>query len=350
MRLTVMFFGSLAGPDGYDAVLRIARGADRLGFAAVWLPERHFHPFGGLFPNPAVLGAAVAVVTERVQIRAGSVVAPLHDSLRIAEEWAVVDNLSSGRVALSLGSGWNAVDFVLATDCYDERVAITERAVGELRALWRGQPQRRNGPRAEHDILTYPRPVQAELPLWLTASGNPGTFARAGRLGANVLTHLLGQDLSQLAGKIDHYRAERAAAGHESRGTVTLMLHTYVARDDAQARRTVRPALLNYLRTSLSLEVEAAATGRVSRGRIQSAVVPDDIAEGLLADQFEYLYRRAGLLGSAERCTQMLARAQAAGVDEVACLVDFGLPVSCVLDSMALLADLATPSGGIPGG
>src|ERR1044072_8239679 len=75
--------------------------AARHGFTAVWTPERHFQAFGGLYPNPSVLSAALAMITERVQIRAGSVALPLHHPVRVAEEWSVVDNLSNGRAAIS---------------------------------------------------------------------------------------------------------------------------------------------------------------------------------------------------------------------------------------------------------
>ena len=98
----------------YRLLVEGAKFADRNGFDAVWTPERHFHEFGGLYPSPAVTSAALATVTERIQIRAGSVVLPLHDPIRVAEEWAVVDNLSGGRVGLSFASGWHANDFALA--------------------------------------------------------------------------------------------------------------------------------------------------------------------------------------------------------------------------------------------
>src|SRR6266850_3063599 len=108
MDFSIMFFAGSdrpAGGDRYALVREAAQFADRHGFSAVWTPERHFHEFGGLFPNPSVLAAALAVMTERVQIRAGSLIAPLHDPVRIAEEWSVVDNLSHGRVAISFGAG-----------------------------------------------------------------------------------------------------------------------------------------------------------------------------------------------------------------------------------------------------
>src|SRR5690348_14609600 len=91
--------------DKYRLLIEGAKFADAHGFTAVWTPERHFHEFGGLYPNPSVTSAAIATVTERVQIRAGSVVLPLHDPLLVAEEWAVVDNLSHGRVSISFASG-----------------------------------------------------------------------------------------------------------------------------------------------------------------------------------------------------------------------------------------------------
>ena len=86
MDFSLFFFADsgAAGGDGYELLLETARFADTHGFAAVWTPERHFHPFGGLYPNPAVTGAAVAAVTDRVSIRAGSVVGPLHHPVRIA--------------------------------------------------------------------------------------------------------------------------------------------------------------------------------------------------------------------------------------------------------------------------
>src|SRR5579862_2219431 len=121
--------------DRYELLLEGARFADANNFTAVWTPERHFHPFGGLYPNPSVTSAAVAAVTERVRIRAGSVVAPLHHPLRIAEEWSVVDNLSNGRVGISFASGWNAVDFALSPGSYAERRSVMDECVMQVRRL-----------------------------------------------------------------------------------------------------------------------------------------------------------------------------------------------------------------------
>ena len=71
--------------DKYRLLLDGARFADEHGFAAVWTPERHFYAFGGLYPNPSVTGAAIATITKHIQIRAGSVVLPLHNPIRVAK-------------------------------------------------------------------------------------------------------------------------------------------------------------------------------------------------------------------------------------------------------------------------
>src|SRR5437899_7492608 len=105
----------------YEMLLETAKFADEHGFTAVWTPERHFQRFGGLYGSPSVTGAALAVVTKRISIRAGSVVLPLQNPLRVAEEWAMIDNLSNGRVAISAAPGWHVNDFVLSPTSYENR-------------------------------------------------------------------------------------------------------------------------------------------------------------------------------------------------------------------------------------
>ena len=126
MKFSIMFFSSDFGDgDPYRLMIAASRFADASGFTAVWTPERHFDRFGGAFANPSITSAALAMVTERVQLRAGSLISPLHDVVRIAEAWAMVDQLSRGRVAISFGSGWNANDFVFFPERYARRQATT---------------------------------------------------------------------------------------------------------------------------------------------------------------------------------------------------------------------------------
>ena len=95
----LIFFASSEAPhdkDKYRLVMESAKIADRYGFSSIWIPERHFTKDGWLYPNPAVLQAAIARETRQIRLHAGSVVLPLHNPIRVAEEWAMVDNLSNG--------------------------------------------------------------------------------------------------------------------------------------------------------------------------------------------------------------------------------------------------------------
>lgn len=327
--------GAGTGRQRYRLLLEGARFADRHGFTAVWVPERHFHPFGGIYPNPAVTGAAVAAVTEHVQIRAGSVVAPLHHPIRIAEEWAVVDNLSDGRVGLSFASGWQANDFVLAPENYPDRKNIMVQMIDEVRKLWRQESVRlRDGAGQPTAVRIFPAPVQPELPVWITSSGSLETFQAAGRMGAGLLTHLLGQDLEDLAKKIASYRAAYVGEGAPR---VALMLHTFLGEDRDVVRETVREPFSNYLRSSVGLLMRAS--GDVLPGVDPNELDPDD-REFLVQRAFGRHFDTGGLFGTIDDAAGVLDTLAAIEVDEVACLIDFGVAPDAVLGSLNLLARL----------
>jgi natural product biosynthesis luciferase-like monooxygenase protein len=195
MNFGLMFFAASEdslGADKYRLVVDSARFGDGAGFSSVWVPERHFTAFGGLYPNPAVASAAVAAITKNVAIRAGSCVVTLHHPIRVAEDWSLVDNLSNGRVGIAFAAGWHSRDFVLRPENFADRKNAMFRSLEQVHALWRGETVEFPG----HDgkpigIRTLPRPVQKTLPTWVTVAGNPETYRAAGEAGANVLTHLL---------------------------------------------------------------------------------------------------------------------------------------------------------------
>ena len=347
MKLGVMFFASSGGglaSDRYRLLHDVVQFADRQGFTCVWTPERHFHAFGGLFPNPAVMAAALAMETERLQIRAGSLISPLHDVIRIAEDWSLVDNLSNGRVAVSFGSGWNVDDFVFFPERYAERQRIMYEQIETVRRLWRGETvTRRNSFDKLVKIPLFPRPLQEELPIWVTSSGNPETFASAGRVRANLLTHLIGQDLETLASKIERYRAALAQEhGEDVQGIVSLMLHTFVGPDGDAVRRRVWKPFREYLRSAVSLEQLAArAGGAISGGHeIEAHEIPPDALEDLLDLTVERYLREGSLIGTPQSLEAFVWRLKELGVDEIACLVDFVDDPDAVQESLVYLAEL----------
>jgi natural product biosynthesis luciferase-like monooxygenase protein len=324
--------------DKYRLLMEGARFADANGFDAVWTPERHFHAFGGLYPNPSVTGAAVAAITSRVGIRAGSCVLPLHHPARVAEEWSVVDNISGGRVGISFAAGWQPNDFVFRPENYANAKQAMFRDIEQVQRLWRGETLPFPGPKGQVEVRTLPRPVQPELPVWITTAGNPETFAQAGTFGGNLLTHLLGQTIEELAPKIAAYRAAWRAAGHPGEGCVSLMLHTFVGTDNDAVREIVRAPMTEYLRTSIGLIKQYAGVFPTLRRRpgsdgsdIDFTTLSAEEMDALLAFSFERYSSTSALFGTVETAAAMIDRLREIGVNDVACLIDFGLPTDMVL-------------------
>ncbi len=338
------------GPKKYALLLDGARFADSHGFCAVWTPERHFHAFGGPYPNPSVTGAAVAAVTKNIGVRAGSVVAPLHHPLRIAEEWAVIDNLTGGRAALGIASGWHPVDFVLRPENAppNNKTAMYE-TIDQVRRLWRGEEVTLDRGGEMVPVRSLPRPVSRELPLWLTIAGNPDTWREAGEIGANVLTHLLGQSIAEVAEKIKIYHEALRKAGRDPADhTVTLMLHTYVARSRDLARETARGPMKSYLLAAAGLVKQYAwsfpafkrPAGATSPMDIDLRTLSQDEVDGVLDYAFNRYFEESGLFGTVEDCLARVEELKAIGVGEVACLIDYGIAPEQVLEGLYPLAEV----------
>lgn len=327
-----------ATENRYKLLMEGAKFADEHNFTAVWTPERHFHNFGGLYSNPALTSAALATVTKRVQLRAGSVVLPLNHPIRVAEEWAFVDNISGGRIGVSFASGWHADDFVFAPENYSDRKQLMLRQIETVRTLWRGEAVAFKGGAGNNvEIRIHPRPIQPELPFWITTAGHSDTFRAAGETGANLLTHLLGQSVEELAEKIKTYRqAWQPVMGGGDKPHVTLMLHTFVGPDLAYVAGKVRQPFCNYLASSLDL---ARNLLRSTGHDVAEELTAEDL-EALLDHAFDRYYQTSGLFGTPDSCLAMIDRLKLAGVDEVACLIDFGVDVESVLANLIYLDQL----------
>jgi alkanesulfonate monooxygenase SsuD/methylene tetrahydromethanopterin reductase-like flavin-dependent oxidoreductase (luciferase family) len=129
-------------------------------------------------------------------------------------------------------------------------------AAEQIRRLWRGEgvdfPKADGTPVYGEDPA--PPGVERAAEIWVTTAGNPETWREAGEMGANVLTHLLGQSIDEVAGKIKIYREALRKAGHDpGRFKVTLMLHTYVGRDREQVRRVAEGPMKAYLGAAVAL-------------------------------------------------------------------------------------------------
>jgi natural product biosynthesis luciferase-like monooxygenase protein len=337
----LMFFGGDdgLGADKYRLLFECAKFADAHGLSSIWLPERHFTSFGCLYPNPAVLHAALARETTRIRLRAGSVVMPLQNPIRVAEEWAVVDVLSGGRVDLSFASGWHPDDFALAPDKYAGRYEEMYRGIEIVRRLWRGEAiEATSGNGQAIQVRTFPTPLQPTLQVWLTAAGNPATFEKAGEINAGVLTHLFDQRIDDLAEKIRHYRAAHARHGWPPQSArVTVTLHTCIRATLDEVRTDAGGPYRRFLKDNLGLLKNLA----FSRGmNVDMAALSGDQLDEVLTVIFDKFLGERSLLGTPDTCLAMAQQLASAGVDEIACLLDFGPTADAILRSLPQIAQL----------
>ncbi|MEM9446186.1 MAG: LLM class flavin-dependent oxidoreductase [Verrucomicrobiota bacterium] len=341
MKYSLFFFdgdGANVSSGSYNLLIESAKFADANGFTAVWTPERHFHAFGGLYPNPALTSAALAMVTKNIQLRAGSTVLPLHHPVRVAEDWSVIDNLSNGRAAIAVASGWTMDEFILSRDPHGNRRTVMWKNLDQIKCLWKGEAvpfEDANGRSVK--VKSLPRPLQKELPIWITCQSTE-SYIEAGRIGANVLTSLLGGTLEDLAPKLAKYREAWKAAGHEKEaGIVSLMVHTFLGEDEEQVKQDIREPFAAYLKTHYGL-LENLAKGMGLDVKLED--FSDDDLDAILTFGVEGFIKQRSLIGTPQGCVSLVRDFAEAGVDELNCLIDFVQDDQAILGAMPYLKEL----------
>jgi alkanesulfonate monooxygenase SsuD/methylene tetrahydromethanopterin reductase-like flavin-dependent oxidoreductase (luciferase family) len=224
--------------DLYRDTIDLVAEAERQGADAVWLTEHH--GFGdGYLSQPLAFAAALAVRTRSMRIGTAVLLAPLRHPLHVAEEAALVDVLSCGRLELGLGAGYVRPEFEAFGADENQRYQTTEDCVRRLQSLFSG-----------HELR--PAPVQTDIPIWLGYQGPRGA-RRAGALGVGLLS--LDPEL------YPHYLQGRADAGLGGTGRVGGVVNTLLARDPEKAREQLLPHLAYHLNSYR----QAITAGRPAR-------------------------------------------------------------------------------------
>jgi alkanesulfonate monooxygenase SsuD/methylene tetrahydromethanopterin reductase-like flavin-dependent oxidoreductase (luciferase family) len=163
--------------DRYQAAVEMCRWADQRGALFVSLAEHHGSEDGYL-PSPLVLAAAIAASTSSLSIAMNALIAPLHDPLRLAEDAAVVDLLSGGRLTVTIAGGYVQDEFDMFGADINERPARVREAVATLKAAWTGEPFEHRG----RIVQVHPRPAQPGGPMVLLGGTSEGAARRAARI------------------------------------------------------------------------------------------------------------------------------------------------------------------------
>jgi alkanesulfonate monooxygenase SsuD/methylene tetrahydromethanopterin reductase-like flavin-dependent oxidoreductase (luciferase family) len=227
-------FAGVTGAERYGAALAMAEWADEHGALMVVLSEHHGCDDGYL-PSALTMAAAVAARTERVLIQVAAVVASLHDPLRLAEEAAVVDLLSAGRLRIVVAAGYVPDEFDMFGAPPAERGRRVDETIRVLRQSWTGEPFEYRG----RTVRVTPPPAQPGGPALAVGGSTPAAARRAARLGADFMP--------SVPDVWEHYRAERIAMGEPDPGPgfgVTSSF-TFVAEDVDRAWDTIGPYALH---------------------------------------------------------------------------------------------------------
>lgn len=173
-------------PDLYAETLDQIAWVDHLGFDSVWLSEHHVTDEGYL-PSIFPLLATIAQRTENVRLGTAVLLAPLHHPIRIAEDAAVVDVLSGGRLDLGLAPGYRTREFQALGVPKTQRGARTDETIEILRKAWTGQPFVHEGHHFSFpELEVTPTPLQDPLPIWIGGSSE-ASARRAARFGCNYM-------------------------------------------------------------------------------------------------------------------------------------------------------------------
>ena len=225
-------------PEVYGRALDLVVEAERLGAASVWFSEHHLFADGYL-PQPLTFAAAAAARTSRVRIGTAVLIAALRPAALVAEEAAVIDQISGGRLELGIGAGYSVPEYELYGADITKRYGLTDAAVAEIRRL------------LDEGIVTPPA-AQNPFPLWLGYQGPQGA-KRAGRLGVGLLS--LDRAL------LDPYREGLVEGGHDPATARTGgMLDIIVADDPEEAFERILPHYAHQLNSYRAAAV--AGSGR----------------------------------------------------------------------------------------
>jgi alkanesulfonate monooxygenase SsuD/methylene tetrahydromethanopterin reductase-like flavin-dependent oxidoreductase (luciferase family) len=319
---------------------------EELGFDSIWLTEHHFIEYG-LSVSPAVLAAAAAMRTQRTRIGLAAAILPFHDPVRLAEELAMVDILSGGRLDVGIGRGNRPVEFegyrvpqIESRERFEEALEIVVRAWTRERFSFEGRHF------TIPEVRVIPKPLQQPHPPLYVVCVSPDTIENTALRGLPMLNSLLRGPIDPLVQQRDTYvKACRKAGRSEAEiaqllGRWGVSRHIYVAPTDAQAVAEARDAEMWYqeaLRRFLIPE---------DIDRVHPLLQPGfrTLADRMAKVTWEQLVTETLAFGSPDTVADKIAELRDLGVGEVLCWMNFGgLPQSLVRRSMELFAREVLP-------
>ncbi|HZT06777.1 MAG TPA: LLM class flavin-dependent oxidoreductase [Chloroflexota bacterium] len=251
--------------DGYfRQVLEQVQLAEELGFECYWFTEHHFVLYGGPVPNPALIMSAAAARTSRIHLGSAISILPLHHPVQIAEDYAMVDVVSGGRLEFGVGIGNAPGDFEVYGVPRDESRERFEEALEIITKAWTKDSFKHDGRFWRlPDAAMYPRPIQKpHPPIWL-AGTSESSLRMAGLRGFNIMTVAHPFPPERLRPSVAAYRAGLAEGGHDP-ATHFCKLHVrvWIEEDGAHAKQVAERAIQRYDERQIEARIGVFSSGQ----------------------------------------------------------------------------------------
>jgi alkanesulfonate monooxygenase SsuD/methylene tetrahydromethanopterin reductase-like flavin-dependent oxidoreductase (luciferase family) len=315
--------------------------ADELGYHSAWIGEHHFNSLGVLSCPDLVLTYAAAR-TKKIRLAPAVTVLPLHNPIRVAEQWATLDLLSGGRVDWAAGRGYDKREYEPFGVSFEENQAIFEEGMALVRRLWSA-----GGERISHegkyyhfkDVRITPQPIQKPIPTYVGSFSRP-SIELAARLGCGVVVapFAAAMTFGGLRQVADLYHDCCAKAGTKP-GRLMCSYFTHFA-DTPEQEAAQRARQIRYYRECVIPAFPSDPKTAPPSYRYFIAMV-----ERLQKVKPEDLTENSVLLGSPQRMIETLKKVEAAGIEEVILYFNVGLkPHAQVKDEMARFMSEVAPA------
>lgn len=318
----------------YANAIAQAELADTLGFDAVWLAEHHFSSYG-YSPNPLYLAVKIAERTKKVRIGTAVVVLPLHHPLRLAEDIAMVDQLTGGRLEVGFGRGYQDYEFQRLGIPLNENRALFDEGIDIIVKALTQETFSHNGQYHQIPETTiFPRPVQQPHPqFWVAAQSPPSIVATVNR-GFKCITGGSSAPSGEVQNNWEVFRSAVEESGQGWPQEFAVQKQVFVSEDEDTARGHVRNALWHYRMV------------RALRGNTQK--VKDGLAlEIPLADEptSENIYDNWLLFGDPNTCAEKIQQlVDTTGITYLNCVFAIGrMKHEEITRSMELFAQEVMP-------
>jgi alkanesulfonate monooxygenase SsuD/methylene tetrahydromethanopterin reductase-like flavin-dependent oxidoreductase (luciferase family) len=275
---------------GFD----IVDASEEYGLDVMWLAELHFAKTRALAASPLILGTAIAARTERIKIGTSVQVVPLANPLRIAEESAILDHVSKGRLIFGVGRSGVVKTYEAMNIAYSESKDREIECLEIIQRAWQEDNFSYKGKFYDiQDVTVVPHPVQRPTPEIRLAAASVETFPTAGKAGQGLFLSARHEDVRMHKQHIDVYRKAWTDAGHPGEAPVYLRCPGFVAKTDAAAQEAYGPTLMQHFQNQNRLLSDSA--------RRQNSP-PDHprfkTAQRLLEISFEEVLRGSVFIGS----------------------------------------------------